>query len=1470
MFRSRASAGLLICLWVAACGKAPSPEKKNPATGSGMPVLTGPQAQLRESLTQAIEGAEMILKMNPKDKDALLAAALAAEHLNLREKAIQYYARLQESTQETEYLGKLADLHRGTDTPAAARYAARFFEQGGSDDALRYWLIRHDVQKKDYRNAYLLTEKFAPPSDKAGREFLRDLCVRQSQLFPSTSLDALTALRRAAIFAPLPPSLAETVALTFLAAGDAEGARDVMKSHPGAAPLLRAKIAEKLQAPHEALEQRLKYYYSGGTDPAELFVLLESLGRAPPARQVAEQLWRSKPADLHIRLAVARSLSQFFHDLPDTPAEIQFLEEAKDLDDPALLDRLADLQRAIGNAQAALSALRTRYPRTLPDNKTDLYVTLALSAGESTEALRSAEQAPLSVLSESTRRRLSEILITIASGNLAAGKPGLAKADAVRAEHFWPDLKNQKLLAGVLLLESDTPSALARLVSALKLSPGDPEANYLAGKILFSQSHWQEARPYLQMAYSGHYRAPDLPLLLGQIHFSEKSMPMAYPLLKEYAEDKSNPLTPDILELLGRTAMASGHAADAATWFERRLAAGEDEKISSEYLESLLTSGQKARALGQARSLVIKYPTSRPILESASDVFDFSTDSPALLKTLESLSSIESDPEKKAAIQRRLLDVKLRMGRPAEADALLSVLLSRYPNDAQLLTAAWNLRKGTAAAQPILNRLAGIRSPTDPIQLIRARQMLESKNFPGAMSIVRDYLAGRKEDPDGLALQAEIYTQMGNADGAAQANRQLLKIRKDETARQSLVQYIYDQALSSLASGRPLANAEQLYAEAAELLGSEEKYKDLYEVFGKILSREPRGRAQAIDAIQRELRLTKDAKKRMRLTETLGQWYLDDGQLALSKDMFAASQSSGNGSPIFLRTYARLLARIGETEEAAGRYQQVLKQSPFDREANLFMARRATDLGRRDDAIQSLEALRTASTGDSGVLEALASAYAATGRHAEAAEMWRRLTERTGSIKYTARYADALYESGQFNLALNEYRALRAFGAALPPHLRRLAELEQSQGNWAAAEEIILGLLRTGGTERDREDMANLLRRTGGRAIAQGDAPTASRTAERLLALNENDPSAFLLMGHAKLLEGKIPAASESFSRAAALAPTDPRAVLGLAEVEFRQNRPVAAIDYARKALAIDSAIPEAYSLIGIAYQRKGDVKSAYESFKNAIVYSKNRSTAYVRMGDLFLQHAKYNVALEQYRQALAVDPKNAQAHLRNAAALNKLGFTESAMKELLTTMELDPGGAGTDAKVLLSEIFASHGDATKAQELLESAATTSPSSSPSVLFRLGELARRNGDYQKSVRYFRDALAGSGDLAFQYDVMNALGLSLLSLDQKEAAEKMFKEAAQRDPGRPAAYLNLSLLYRGQKNFLAAVDSVRKAIAANPKSPDGYKLLGLIYYESGWEKESLAAFRESLRLRPDQPEIVNIVKSIESGEESEEP
>ncbi|MBI4179059.1 tetratricopeptide repeat protein, partial [bacterium] len=1067
IFRRRFSgttAAMALCagLLLQACG-AP---RDIPPPSVSVPVApvaeTDTETQLRDTLSQAIEAAESILKISPADADALLAAALAAEHLGRLDIAVRYYARLQEVTRETAHLQKLAELTRLSDPAAAYQYAIRFFEGGGSDDRLRFWLIQQHANRQNVSQAYALTEFLTPPPDQFAAGFLRDLCLQYALSLPSAAPDALTALRRATRFAPLPSHLAETAALGFLNAGDARAAEEMLKPFPGPAHVLRARIAESLGNAPDALSQRLKYFRAGGRDPRELLVLLDALGRADPARGVAEALWSAnRDLDPRMRIQIARRLARFYRESPspDTAAEIGFLEELRPLNDPLFLDRLAELQRAVGNAREALSILQTRYPDGVPKDKIDFYVSQALSAGEIQEALRAAEAAPQAV-SAPIRLRLADILNRSAEESMSAGEWDKASAAAQRAARLAVDPRNHKTFARISLRQSDTPAALRYLSAALKDAPGDPVANFMKGMILVSQGKWSEAKAPLEIAHAARHPDDRVTLLLGRALFSLGLFDRAFSALQEYAVIRNQQVDPPVQELTGRAALSAGRPAEAAAWFERRLVSGADEKISAALLDALIASGQKAKALGAAREMVVRHPAARPILESAVGVFDLATDSPMLLRTLESLSSLTSEPDRKIAILRRLLDVKLQMGRAAEADAILTTLLSKFPNDPQLLTEAWKLRKGTSAVEPILKRLAVIRSPGDPIQLIHARRLMEDGRLDDSLRVVRAYGTVQKTDAAALALESEIWIGKKRPDEAARVYRALLAIRRDETARRWLVNHIHDQVLSAVASGKPLPGAGPLYRETLDLLGSEEKIQDLFELFGKLFDRAG-DRTLAIDALRREFRNTTDVSKRMRLAERLGDWYYRDAQLSLAREMYVSAREAGNRSPDFLRNFSGLLERLGESDEAASLHAEILKNFPYDRDANLFLARRATAQGRREEALKFLESLRAASPADSAVLTAIGGAYAGLGRHDQAAGVWRSLRDLTGDPKFLSKYADALYESGQHQKALLEYRELFTYGVADPEQLRRLAALEQNQGSWDQAVRILLTLLRT-------------------------------------------------------------------------------------------------------------------------------------------------------------------------------------------------------------------------------------------------------------------------------------------------------------------------------------------------------------------------------------------------------------------------
>lgn len=99
---------------------------------------------------------------------------------------------------------------------------------------------------------------------------------------------------------------------------------------------------------------------------------------------------------------------------------------------------------------------------------------------------------------------------------------------------------------------------------------------------------------------------------------------------------------------------------------------------------------------------------------------------------------------------------------------------------------------------------------------------------------------------------------------------------------------------------------------------------------------------------------------------------------------------------------------------------------------------------------------------------------------------------------------------------------------------------------------------------------------------------------------------------------------------------------------------------------------------------------------------------------------------------------------------------------------------------------------------------------------------------------------------------NNLGSLYLSRKEYGSAEEEFRMALQVDPPRQfraVAYTNLALVQWGQGAEEEAVDSLKKAIGADPEYTPAFYELGKIYYQQGKEQAALSAYREALSLSP---------------------
>lgn len=212
--------------------------------------------------------------------------------------------------------------------------------------------------------------------------------------------------------------------------------------------------------------------------------------------------------------------------------------------------------------------------------------------------------------------------------------------------------------------------------------------------------------------------------------------------------------------------------------------------------------------------------------------------------------------------------------------------------------------------------------------------------------------------------------------------------------------------------------------------------------------------------------------------------------------------------------------------------------------------------------------------------------------------------------------------------------------------------------------------------------------------------------------------------------------------------------------------------------------------------------------------------------------------------RSLVLNGKFADAHKVLAYDLNILGRKDLAEAELQKAIALDP--KSVESYYELGRIYYDEGSYTKAVQALEEAAALNPSF-VKVHHNLGLAYAAVSENEKAVREFEEGLR----LNAQQSKPSAWPLidyaSYWNLQNNfEQSRKMLLEAIQIDDSWDQEFDELSKAYRGLGQIDLAIESLRRAIALNPRKPEYHYALARLYsqaHRSSDAKQQLAEYEK---------------------------
>jgi tetratricopeptide (TPR) repeat protein len=185
-----------------------------------------------------------------------------------------------------------------------------------------------------------------------------------------------------------------------------------------------------------------------------------------------------------------------------------------------------------------------------------------------------------------------------------------------------------------------------------------------------------------------------------------------------------------------------------------------------------------------------------------------------------------------------------------------------------------------------------------------------------------------------------------------------------------------------------------------------------------------------------------------------------------------------------------------------------------------------------------------------------------------------------------------------------------------------------------------------------------------------------------------------------------------------------------------------------------------------------------------------------------------------------------------------------------LFSRELEINSFSPGALVNLASSHLRNGDARSALDVLEPAFRQIQT--PGIAILLGDIQYSQGDAQRAIIYYRDALERDGiAAAIQGDlVYNKLGLAHEKAGNLTEAARYYESAIRQNPERAEYYTNMGILLQKKGSDLKSEEYLRRSLSLNPFNEYTHNALGSLFLNRGQYRESVFHFRRAVKLAPD--------------------
>jgi len=281
-----------------------------------------------------------------------------------------------------------------------------------------------------------------------------------------------------------------------------------------------------------------------------------------------------------------------------------------------------------------------------------------------------------------------------------------------------------------------------------------------------------------------------------------------------------------------------------------------------------------------------------------------------------------------------------------------------------------------------------------------------------------------------------------------------------------------------------------------------------------------------------------------------------------------------------------------------------------------------------------------------------------------------------------------------------------------------------------------------------------------------------------------------------------------------------------------------------------------ALMIYGLTQMEQGRYAVARDYFERALRYTPEYPTLEINLGVVYDAMGQPAIAEQHFVRAIALAPGDDQTHFFYGRSLYDNGRLANALTQLQTAFQLN--GSRLATRNLLVQASAISGNMVYARNLANDTARLFPDDKANFKF-LSNVQQQTATYwiNASLKQFqqnnyaacldsaRKALAVEPGSAIAY---NNIGAAYAGLMQWDLAVKAEQTAVRLDPTFTVARSNL-MTYKLNRNRSRSEPLV-------PQTPEELVNSSLQLNQAGLYRESIAAARSALQLRPDYPEAWN--------------